>query len=372
MRMMQTSYKKWVMATLIFTLISTTSNAQNIPWPRTFVGQPDFEYTKEELVKELRDLGEEPIQDIGNLFKQLNINPYKPEQKITDLRLEYTTSPSEEEVLRKFREVYPDVRVGTGVFVVTAGGQNVKAELLSDNKARILSSDREVEIRVNASGDIIEYIETQKNDITKAFDKLFKQGLTAENFATAGKNSPKIEGLPDYKLNTAELPNYENVSTEDKISLQKFATFIENIVATELTEKQENFEGKDFGAELRQVTIQSIVKSPETYVIINNRRYTTGDRFSILIQEKTKESVESIKKLIEAYLPKEESVSKEMYKKYNELYNTALEKYAQLEGENKAENKKRKVSVMIEEIKSREITVSIFGRKYQIELNITL
>ena len=75
MRMIQTSFNL-LLASSIF--ISTAAAQEGLPWPKTFVGQPDFEFLRQDVISEYErkkgDESEKYIATLKDLLTTKNID----------------------------------------------------------------------------------------------------------------------------------------------------------------------------------------------------------------------------------------------------------------------------------------------------------
>ena len=389
MRMIQISYKTLIMAACVamspFSPALAQYEEQGVPWPRTFVGEPDFDFLRGEVVDEYKKKkGAESSKYISTLDDLLNaqsIDPFVPRPRTTDMgRSKYSKDVFEQRFVQKkayqtFREVYPDVEVGTGLEVRMRSGLSIQAKLINDHQAQTLEEENPVtfNIEVTEDGLVVEAVEAES--IAETFDKLFKEDDANTEQDQQKNDASGLTGIPSYSLAVNQLPEIENASSEVKGNLTDFALFLDNIIKQ--TEKSQDADLKDidFRQYLGGLVLQSVSNSPSKFAIINGRRFTEGDRIPITITYK-KKGREDLEKVIDTYMPSEKGMPEDVYKQYQTLKEAALSQYtekqkeAELEGD--LEGQKQTVSGIIKRIESRGIVLSIFDKEYTLEMKFAL
>lgn len=383
MRMIQTSFKLFVVSS-VFITSSAWAQEENLPWPKTFVGQPDFEFSRQDVVNEFqRKKGEEAdkyIADLKDLLTTKNIDPYTPKPLTSDIgRSKYSRDVFEQrfglkEQNRKFREVYPDIEVGSGLEVRLDNGLIAQAELLNDNHARLIKDNRKITIEVDDEGYVVEG--QREKSIADSFDNLLgesNQYIKSSDLNNSDEDIPDVEGLPEYHISINNLPDLDKITDEQKEGLDAFASFLENIITQATKARDADIKEINFEQELAKLSIQSIVTSPYPYTIINNQRYTEGDRIPIKISYAAKDTSE-IEQLIDSYMPNEEAISDESYNQYLLLKQTALDQFNERTGVlgQKAKDDTHKVNATIKEISSRKVILDILNEQYTLEIKLVL
>ena len=391
MFMIQHSYKntamKQITLGLCLTFTISITNAADIKWPRTFSGQPDFEFSKEEIIKEfVNKKGDDStnyLGYIGDLVKDKKIDPFVPKPRTSDIgRSKY----SQGNYQNKFRDLglssigvaMPDVKAGDTITIERITGSKVKAKYIGGDKAQVSKSKEELNIAVTSTRKIIEI--SQEESLVFSENNTF---IELGSFKEEKIELPKVEGLPKFSLSVNQLPRIANISQQDKVDLSDFASFLENIITQASNERSADIQEKDYTRELRNTTIQSIVTSPNKYVIINNLRYGVGDRFPLYIKVKAKGTVD-IEKLIKAYMPKKNKTPKDLYEQYVQLKENAIIQYKESIGEAPTKDDKdskkqektntdlHKINVTIKDIQKKKVIISIFENEYPLKLMIAL
>lgn len=377
MCMIQNYSKKALLSTcgLLILLSANPVGAQESAWPRTFAGQPDFEFTRENIADEFRrKKGREAykyIATLGTILQEREIDPFEPTPVTADIgRSKYSQESFEAWVAsdnQPFRSVYPDIAIGTGVNVKLTNGQTVQAQLVDDNHVLPLDSDRKVRIEVTQGGDIVEYIERQ--NIAAEFDQLF-----STNSKSISSTDDELDGLPQFDFTNIELPEIE-LSDAEKDQFEDFKEFLQTVLAQSLVNDNSNIKNRDFTPEVRNIFIQSIVTSPMKYAIINHRRYNVGDRFIMRVEKKEEDSL-YLSSLIDVYLPKKDTLEEKLYEQYLKVKEEAIKQFK--EKQNKTDEdgnllkKTEDVSVIIKEIERKKVVISIFDRDYPLHIRISL
>lgn len=381
MRMIRTSFNI-LLASSIF--ISTAVAQEGLPWPKTFVGQPDFEFLRQDVISEYErkkgDESEKYIATLKDLLTTKNIDPYTPKPLTSDIgRSKYSRDVFEQRFglkkqNRKFKEVYPDVEIGSGLEVRLSTGAVAQAELVSSNQARILADNRKVKIEVDDEGYVVEA--HREKSIAESFDSMLgesNQYLKSSDLAEEEEQTPDITGLPEYHISINDLPNLDKITTEQRQGLDAFASFLENIITQATKTRDANIKEIDFESELAKLSIQSIVTSPYPYAIINNKRYTEGDRIPIRVTYAEQDTSE-IEALIESYMPNKEAISEESYNQYLLLKQEALDQFAERAGilGQKTQDNSHKINATIKEILSRKVVLDMLDNQYVLEIKIAL
>jgi hypothetical protein len=381
MRMTQISFSV-LMTFSIF--ISSAFAQEGLPWPKTFVGQPDFEFLRQDVINEYeRKKGEEAdkyVATLRDLLTTKDIDPFTPKPLTSDIgRSKYSRDVFEQRFglkkqNRKFREVYPDIEIGSGLEVKLTNGLIAQAELTSDTKVRVSSDNRVINVEVDDEGYVVEAHREQS--ISESFENLLgqkSQYLTSNDLSLSDEDLPKISNLPEYYISIQNLPNLDKITDEQKQGLDAFASFLENIITQATKTRDADIKEIDFESELAKLSIQSIVTSPYPYAIINNSHYTEGDRIPIKITYTEKDTGE-IEKLINSYMPNQDAISQESYQQYLLLKKDALKQFEERAGVlgQKAQDDVHKINATIKEISSRKVTLDMLNEQYTLEIKLAL
>lgn len=386
MRMIQTLFNVVLLITYICISLSNVAFAQegSLPWPKTFVGQPDFEFLRQDVINEYeRKKGEESDKYIANLKDLLtskNIDPFVPRPLTSDIgRSKYSRDVFEQRFglkkqNRKFREVYPDVEIGSGLEVRLTNGLIAQAELLNNNHARITADNRKIKIEVDDEGYVIEA--HSEKSISESFENLLgekNQYIKSSDLTDKESPLPEVSGLPEYHISINNLPDLDKITDEQKEGLDAFASFLENIITQATKARDADMKEINFESELSKLSIQSIVTSPYPYAIINNKRYTEGDRIPLKITYAEKDTSE-IEQLIDSYMPNKDAISEGSYKQYQALKNDALGQFkdrSSILGQ-KTKGNIHKINATIKEILSRTVVLDMLNQEYKLEIKLAL
>lgn len=391
MRMIQTYCKKAMYLLFLGTaFVATPSTAfaqyeQGLPWPKTFVGEPDFDFMRDDVIEEYKKKkgGEahKYISTLNDLLNAKGVDPYIPRPRTSDIgRSKYSKDVFEQrfgtkEENKPFREVYPDVPLGTGLEVRMRSGNIIQAKLLTDTQAQTLDSENPItfDIEVAEDGYVVETIRTES--IAETFDKLFLQENGKSNDERPEDNIKETEALPSYSIAVNQLPDIETASEEVVDNLTAFAQFLENIIKQEEKSQKADLKNIDFRQYLSSLVLQSVSTSPEKYAVINDIRFIEGDRIPIRVSY-TPKTREDIEKVIDTYMPSQTSLPENIYGQYVNLKNATLEQY---EDEQKSQTvqfdelgEKQIVNGYIKRIESRRVILSILEKEYPVVIRFAL
>lgn len=297
-------------ATAACLMLCVTANAQEriIPWPSTFAGQPDFDFSRQELIDELRK-------------EQRDNTP--ADEEVPPLEL-----PASWQLLYSSNIIDP------------FANQRINRQLRDGETAAQSAANNEA----NAPA--------QPIDINQ-MSELFGRDLSAE-----------LPSSPN--LLSAALPRFN----ETEVNLSEFRDFIDNLISREMSRQQANLQDTDFQPYINNLTIQSIVTSPYKYVLINNRRYTVGDRFLLPVESTI--DAGSIEDRVNNFIPPAETVSEDVYAQYISIRDAALQTLAERLNTPSINTESYKVSVTIREIERQKVIVSVLGKEYELKMRFRL
>lgn len=162
-----------------------------------------------------------------------------------------------------------------------------------------------------------------------------------------------------------QLPELEKVETLD---LDEFKTLLENALSEGLKNAPPRYEEINFGAELKRIKINSIVLSPEKYVILNNRKYREGE--SIIIRIKMPPAVDQILAQLDTLMPDKESMPEENYKRYSDVRKDVGTAFIADRQKNPTKFVRlQPLNVTIQEIGKQKITFNVLGELHVVRLN---
>ncbi len=249
-----------------------------LKWPRTFSGQPDFDFDRDEVVNERKEKKEE-----------------------------------NEEILAE-PSTWDDVMIDKKIDPFLIGKQD------KENK-------NNVTITKMAGGD------------------------TLASFA-------------DISFSGSELPTLGVSAT---IDLSNFKNFLENIIDDALTNAQPNYTQVNVQSILDDIRVQSIVKSPNKYVMINGQKFVEKD--ILLIQIPLMPIPEEIVAEVDANMPDPVQIGKSAFKQYKDMRDSVVKEFNE-NRQNKPRQYRRNHPLMIkiESIKSRKVVIGLMNEHYDIEL----
>jgi hypothetical protein len=220
------------------------SNATNADWPRTFTGQPDFAFTREEAVTEAR----QRAQRDGS----------RP-------------------------PVVPTM--------VQMGSDEAMPDPLGLRAAAAISNS----LALDAGG----------------------------VSGTADVNINRQSLLDQLLQNASQLPVY---ATPTAPNMSEFKATLANTISHTIATWQPVPGNYSFGGMLASLTLQTVSTSPETYAVINNKRYVVGDSFLLQIPIYVPDNV--IIEALQNLMPAPGSLSEETQKTFTEAYEEAIANYA--------------------------------------------
>jgi hypothetical protein len=246
-------------------LFSVSVNAAT--WPKTFSGQPDFDFTREEVIKELKgkqkELGFKPyIANLEDIMITESIDPFTPKPRYRQIPL-----------------------VGEGV----TRNPFLPAQLLENEN-------------LNSTGE--------------------------EAITTPEKS---LLNLPDFELIATDISAHigeaNSATTAPFLDLTEFETYLDKLAA-ELSKPATELDlaTVDLAPEVQELNIQSIVTSPLKYAIVNGRRYKVGE--SIPLTLKIPVVSTPVDHALIAELPNESQLDAETYAAYKAVYEKIIAKHS--------------------------------------------
>lgn len=179
---------------------------------------------------------------------------------------------------------------------------------------------------------------------------------------------PLLQQLPE-TINIPELPTAE---IQEKLNLDEFKNYLNTIVNTAPSQAAPDLGSYDFKKDLNKIVISSMMVTPQPYVVINNQRFSVGDRFLMPITLALDEN--RILQLIAAQMPDRKSVSEEAYTQFEELREEAIVNYRQknLKSQGDSNVNTHNVSVTITGIEHRKVKLSVEGEEYILPIRMAL
>ena len=179
---------------------------------------------------------------------------------------------------------------------------------------------------------------------------------------------PLLQQLPE-AINIPELPTAE---IQEKLNLDEFKNYLNTIVNTAPSQAAPDLGSYDFKKDLNKIVISSLMVTPQPYVVINNQRFSVGDRFLMPITLAFDE--DRMVKLIDAQMPARESVSEEAFAQFEELREEAIANYRQktLKSQKNSNANTHNVSVTITGIEHRKVRLSVEGEEYILPIRMAL
>lgn len=180
--------------------------------------------------------------------------------------------------------------------------------------------------------------------------------------------TPAMQMLPE-EITVPELPDPE---IQQQINLDEFRNYLNTLVENPPQEAKPELSTTEVKKQLRKIDISALMTSPDPYVVINGQRFKIGDRFSMAVN--MPENNLNMERLIQEQMPRENSVPDEVYQEFEAIKQEALEKYRARQAERQSETNAdtHNISVIISDIKHRQLMVSVNGREYVIPIKIAL
>lgn len=180
--------------------------------------------------------------------------------------------------------------------------------------------------------------------------------------------APAMQMMPE-DITVPELPDPE---IQQQINMDEFRNYLDTLVKNPPVETKTEITKQQVKRELGKISISSLMTSPEAYVVINDKRFKIGDRFSLRV--KTPSTKTNMENFIEQQMPEKEALPNEVYQKFEAIKNEALEKYRSLEAKRQSEANANthNISVIIRDIKHRQLVVSVSGHEYIIPIKVSI
>lgn len=204
---------------------------------------------------------------------------------------------------------------------------------------------------------------------TETMSSLIRRDLVDPFNAEEQQESiPLLQQLPE-TINIPELPTAE---IQEKLNLDEFKNYLNTIVNTAPSQATPDLGNYDFKKDLNKIVISSLMVEPQPYVVINNQRFSVGDRFLMPISIALDEN--RIVQLIDAQMPAPESVSEEAFAQFEELREEAIVNYRKknLKSQGNSNVNTHNVSVTITGIEHRKVKLSVEGEEYILPIRMAL
>ncbi len=159
---------------------------------------------------------------------------------------------------------------------------------------------------------------------------------------------------------------------QEKLDLEEFRNYLRTIVTTESLQSSPEVVQRDFKKDLSKIVISSMMVTPTPYVVINNQRFSIGDRFLMPIHITDNEP--KIIELINAQMPSSENISEKTYKQFELLRDEAINNYRIEKAKRQADSNANahNISVTITAIKHRKVMLSVDGVEYVLPIKMAL
>ncbi len=268
---MSTTHARFKIALALYSLtLVNTGYAQNLKWPNTFTGQPDFEFTRDDIVKEIQEKRPESFSVLtGNLDRSLNtqgVNPFDPKtaQNLIDIYSRYNENESVA-IIREKNPV-PQAYVGTKQRIFLRTGEIATANIaLKDGEvSAMLVTGRVVPVELAPNNTIVEYVATgqisKEEIINKKFQDLFAgEGLFSDTQINLKDIDNRLAGLQTYQAK-GQLPDFYT-DAKGRLSPAEFKRFLERLLRQTLQKEQDQLNTQDFTQDIKKIKIDSIVTS---------------------------------------------------------------------------------------------------------------
>ncbi|MBI1364088.1 MAG: hypothetical protein GC134_08890 [Proteobacteria bacterium] len=203
-------------------------------------------------------------------------------------------------------------------------------------------------------------------DLLPTITSLLQRGLI-DPFATEKEQ----QEAPAEQINI-NLPQLPDLTASDQLNLDEFRNYLHTIINTAHEGQVFDFSDYDFTKDLGRIVLQSVIAAPSPYVMINNKKFSPGDRFLLPVNVKL-DSTDKVEETIYAQMPEPDSVSETAYQQYQEYRDEALREYREKKDQlrkSKTNDGRYNISVTVKEIKHRAVVVSVAGRDYELRMGV--
>lgn len=179
---------------------------------------------------------------------------------------------------------------------------------------------------------------------------------------------PLLQQLPT----TIDIPELPTAEIQEKLNLDEFKNYLNTIVNSAPSQATPDLQNYDFRKDLNKIVISSMMVKPAPYVVINNQRFSIGDRFLMPISLSLDE--DRIVQLIDAQMPSKDSVSEEAFEEFEKLREEAIQNYRKKNtgSQGNPNVNTHNVSVTITGIDHRKVTLSVEGEEYILPIRMAL
>lgn len=242
----------------------------------------------------------------------------------------------------------------------TSGGGQSEFDFSREDLSNEAQGDKPIaargQVRVRSSG-------------TDSMSSLIRRDLIDPFNAEEQQESiPLLQQLPS----TIDIPELPTAEIQEKLNLDEFKNYLNTIVNSAPSQAAPDLANYDFSKDLNKIVISSLMVQPRPYVVINNQRFSVGDRFLMPISLSLDE--DRIVQLIDAQMPDPESVSEEAYEEFEELRKEAIANYRKknIDGQGVLNANTHNVSVTITGIEHRKVMLSVEGEEYILPIRMAL
>ncbi len=366
-----------------FILVGASTHAQSLEWPNTFTGQPDFEFTRGDIVKEIQEKRPESFSVLtGNLDRSLNtqgVNPFEPKtsQNLIDIYSRY--NENESVAITREKNPVPQSYVGTRQRIFLRTGETAGANIvLKDGEvAAMLSNGKVLPVELAPNNTIVEYVAStqisKEEIINKKFQDLFAgEGLFSDTQINLQDIDNRLAGLQTYQVK-GQLPDFYK-DAKGRLSPAEFKRFLERLLRQTLQKEQDQLNMQDFTQDIKKIKIDSIVTSPFKYAVLDGEKYSEKERFFLSVQRPQGQNT-NFRAIVEQYLPPKDSMDKGMYQSFVNEASNVIEQYeAELGIKSGAATRMatHKIGVTVKEIGHRKVILTIGDKDYPIKINLAL
>lgn len=377
-------FKTILYSAAALTVALSAHGQSRLNWPNTFSGQPDFEFTRADIVKEIQQKRPEALSALtGNLERSLNtqgVNPFAPKasQNLIDIYSRY--SEGDAATATREKNDVPTSYIGSNQRIFLRTGETTGASIIQQDGEVVarLSDGRILSIELAPNNTIVEYVETiagasKEEIINKKFQDLFEgKTLFSNTKVDVDDVNNRLAGMQTYQAE-GKLPDFYT-DAQGRLAPTEFKRFLERLLRQTLEKEQAKLNMQDFSDDIKQIRIDSIVTSPLKYAVLDGEKYSEKERFFLSVQRPQGQNTD-FRAIVEQYLPPRDAMAPDMYQSFINEANNVIEKYEAelgIKAGGTARMATHKVGVTVKEISHRKVVLTIGDRDYPLKINLAL
>ena len=363
--------------------VVTPSHGQTISWPDTLTGQPDIEFTRTDIVKEIQEKRPESFSILtGNLDRSLStqgVNPFSPKTSQNLIEIYSRYNENESIAIERKKNPVPQAYVGSRHQIFLRTGETSGANIiLKDGEVfAMLSSGKILPIELAPNNTIVEYVATTQISKEEIIDQKFQDLFAGKRlFSDTSVNLEEVDsrlaGLQTYQAD-GQLPDFYTDS-QGRLAPTEFKRFLERLLRQTLQKEQKNLGLQDFSQDIKKIKIDSIVTSPFKYAVLDGEKYSEKERFFLSVQRPQGQNT-NFRAIVEQYIPPKDSMDAGMHQSFLNEANGVIEQYERelgIEAGTATRMATHKIGVTVKEIGHRKVILTIGDRDYPLKINLAL